>query len=216
MKIYLDTANVEEIREAAAMGVIDGVTTNPSLVAKEGRIFEEVIREISTIVGGPLSAEVTSDKAEGMVEEALELIKLGRNVVIKIPMCKEGLKATKILSHNHHIPVNMTLIFSLNQAILAAAAGASYVSPFVGRLDDIGHCGMDVVRDIAAVFARYNCKAEIIAASIRHPRHVSEAAMAGADIATVPFEVLKKMTDHPLTDAGIERFNRDWEAAKNR
>ena len=215
MKFFIDTANVDEIREAWEMGIIDGVTTNPSLIVKEGRDFIEVVKEICSIVDGPISAEVISLDAEGMVKEALELYeKIGsKNLVIKIPMTGEGLKAVKVL-HNKGIKTNVTLIFSTNQALLAAAAGASYVSPFVGRLDDIGEEGVDLVADIADIFNQYGIECEIIAASIRGPMHVTEAARAGSDIATVPYKVLKQMLAHPLTTSGIERFLKDWESAK--
>ena len=215
MKFFIDTANVEEIRAASDLGIISGVTTNPSLIAREGRDFVEVIREIATIVDGPLSAEVISLKADEMVREAQELVtKINvPNLVIKIPMCAEGLKAVKILSALG-IKTNVTLIFSTAQALLAAAAGASYVSPFVGRLDDIGQDGMQLVRDIAVVFEKQSIKTEIIAASIRTPMHVTEAARAGSHIATVPYKILCQMIQHPLTDAGIAKFLADWEHMK--
>jgi len=210
MKLFIDTANVEEIRRANEMGIISGVTTNPSLIAKEGRDFKQVVAEIAEIVDGPISAEVISMKAEEMVPEAIELSKIHENIVIKIPMCEEGLKAVKILK-NEGIKTNVTLIFSVNQALLAARAGASYVSPFAGRVDDVGQNGMDIIRDIAKVFHIYQMNCEIIAASIRHPMHVTEAALAGAHISTVPFDVIKKMISHPLTDIGINKFLADWE-----
>lgn len=210
MKLFIDTANTEEIRQANDLGVICGVTTNPSLIAKEGLVFEEVIKEITSIVDGPISAEVVSLEAPKMVEEALELVKIHSNIVIKIPMTTEGLKATKILS-SKGIKTNVTLIFSAAQALLAARAGATYVSPFVGRLDDIGQTGMDLVSDIAEIFDIHGITTEIIAASIRSPLHVIDAAKAGADIATVPYGVILQMTKHPLTDNGIERFMKDWE-----
>lgn len=209
MRFFIDTANINEIKEANDWGVIAGVTTNPSLVAKEGRDFHEVIREIAAIVDGPISAEVISLEAPKMVEEARVLAKIHPNVVIKVPMTKEGLKATKMLA-SEGIKTNVTLVFSPNQALLAAAAGATYVSPFVGRLDDISHDGIQLVSDIAEIFGIYAIETEIIAASIRHPLHVIEAAKAGADIATVPFKVLEQMVKHPLTDQGIERFLADW------
>lgn len=210
MKIFLDTANVAHIREANSWGVVDGVTTNPSLIAKEGRKFEEVVKEICSIVDGPISAEVISMDAPGMVKEARELAKMHENVVIKIPMCAEGLKATKELA-KRGIKTNVTLVFSANQALLAAKAGATYVSPFIGRLDDAGHVGMDVVRDIVQIYMNYAFQTEVIVASVRNPVHVIDAAKAGAHIATVPFDVLEKMVKHPMTDIGIERFLKDWE-----
>lgn len=210
MKLFIDTANTEEIREASELGVICGVTTNPSLIAKEGRDFVEVVKEITTIVDGPISAEVISLEHEKMVSEALELAKIHENIVIKIPMCAEGLKAVKILSEKG-IRTNVTLIFSAAQALLAARAGASYVSPFLGRLDDIGSEGMILIHDIAEIFSVHQLSTEIIAASIRHPIHVIEAAKAGCDIATIPYKVIMQMIGHPLTDAGIDRFLKDWE-----
>lgn len=209
MQLFLDTANVDEIRQAAEWGVISGVTTNPSLIAREGRDFRQVVKEICAIVDGPISAEVISLKAEEMVREAEELAAIHPNVVIKIPMTPEGIKATGILSKKG-IRTNVTLVFSANQALLAAIAGATYVSPFVGRLDDIGHDGMEVVRQTVEIYENYLFNTQIIAASIRHPRHVLEAALAGAHIATVPFAVLKQMFAHPLTDAGIKKFLEDW------
>ena len=213
MKIFIDTANIEEIRKANDWGVIDGVTTNPSLVAKESRVFKELIQEIVNIVNGPISAEVISTDAEGMVKEAVELSQWSPNIVIKIPMIPEGLKAVKILCAKE-IKTNVTLTFSVNQALLAAKAGATYVSPFIGRLDDIGHEGMQIVRDTVKIFNIYDFKTEVIVASIRHPLHVIEAAKAGAHVATVPFNVIEKMFKHPLTDIGLERFLKDWEKVK--
>lgn len=210
MRLFVDTANVEEIKEAESLGVICGVTTNPSLIAKEGRDFVEVVKEITSIVDGPISAEVISLDHGKMVEEALELAKIHKNIVIKIPMCAEGLKAVKNLSEKK-IKTNVTLIFSAAQALLAARAGASYVSPFLGRLDDIGSEGMTLIRDIADIFAVHGIETEIIAASIRNPIHVIEAAKAGCDIATVPYKVIVQMINHPLTEKGIERFLKDWE-----
>lgn len=211
MKIFIDTANVNEIREANEMGIICGVTTNPSLIAREGRNFKEVVSEITEIVDGPISAEVISLESEGMVKEAKELARIHDNIVIKIPMTVEGLKAVKIL-HDEGIDTNVTLIFTASQALLAARAGATYVSPFIGRLDDIDAGGIGVVEEIAEIFAIHEIETEIIAASIRGPLHVSEAALAGADIATIPFNVLIQLTKHPLTDNGIERFLKDWES----
>ena len=210
MKFFIDTANVKAIKEMAALGVLDGVTTNPTLVAKEGRDFLEVLREICEIVDGPISAEVISLEAEGMVREARELAKIHKNIVIKIPMTREGLKATKALSREG-IKTNVTLIFSSNQALLAAKAGATYVSPFVGRLDDIGQVGMDVVREIVTIYENYGYSTQVIVASIRHPLHVIEAAMAGAHVATIPPAVIEQLIKHPLTDIGIQRFLADWE-----
>lgn len=209
MKIFIDTANVEEIREAASWGILDGVTTNPSLISKEGRDFKTVVQEITEIVDGSISAEVMSDDAEGMVAEAEELVKIHDNITIKIPITEEGLKAVSILA-DKNIRTNVTLIFSANQALLAARAGASYVSPFVGRLDDIGMNGAGLVSEISEIFALYGIPTEIIAASIRTPMNVLDCAKAGADIATIPYSVLKKMFHHPLTDDGIARFKKDW------
>ena len=210
LKLFIDTANVAHIREANELGVICGVTTNPSLIAKEGRDFKEVVSEITTIVDGPISAEVISMNADGMVDEARDLAKIHKNIVIKIPMCAEGLKAVKILTEKK-IKTNVTLIFSAAQALLAARAGASFVSPFLGRLDDIGSEGMSLIRDIADIFSIHAIETEIIAASIRNPIHVIEAAKAGCDIATVPYNVIMQLINHPLTASGIERFLKDWE-----
>lgn len=208
MKIFIDTANVNEIKEASTWGILDGVTTNPSLIAKEGRKLEDVINEICSIVDGPISAEVISLEAEGMIAEARELVKIHKNIVIKIPMCIEGLKAVSVLS-KENIKTNVTLIFSAQQGLLAAKAGATYVSPFVGRLDDIGSVGADLIRDLSAIFKTYNINTEIICASIRNPIHILDCALSGADIATIPFNVLKQVTKHPLTDRGIEQFIKD-------
>ncbi len=210
MELFLDTANVNEIREAWDMGVISGVTTNPTLVAREGRIFEDVLREIAGIVDGPISAEVVSLKADKMVQEARDVAGWHHSIVIKIPMTPDGMKTVKTLS-GEGIRTNVTLVFSAAQALLAAAAGATYVSPFVGRMDDVGNEGLAVVRDIAEIFDIHGIPTKIIAASIRHPMHVIEAARAGAHIATVPFGVLMSMLKHPLTDVGIARFLKDWE-----
>jgi transaldolase len=209
MKIFIDTANVDEIRKAAEFGVIDGVTTNPSLIAKEGRELKEVVEEICSIVDGPISAEVISLKTEKMVEEGKELSKLHKNIVIKIPMCEEGLKAVNILS-KEGIRTNVTLVFSAQQALLAAKAGASFVSPFMGRLDDVGNGGIQVITDIAEIFDIYCIETEIIAASVRHPMHVLECAKSAADIATVPYKVIMQMIKHPLTDRGVEKFLSDY------
>lgn len=213
MKYFIDTANVEEIKKAAELGIIDGVTTNPSLIAKEGRVFEEVIKEITEIIDGPISAEVVSEDAAGMVKEADELVKIHENVVIKVPMTAEGLKATHMLSEKN-IKVNVTLIFSATQALAAAKAGAAFVSPFVGRLDDIGINGMDLVEEIMYIFKSYGLRTEVIVASIRSRNHLTQAAMAGADIATIPYKIIMDSLLHPLTDQGIEKFLSDWENAK--
>lgn len=213
MKLFIDTANVEEIRRANEMGVVCGVTTNPSLIAKEGRDFKEVVKEITEIVDGPISAEVISLEADGMITEALELSKIHKNIVIKIPMTPEGLKAVKVLSKKG-IKTNVTLIFSAGQALLAARAGASYVSPFAGRLDDIGMDGISLISEIAEIFNIHGIETEIIAASVRNQMHVTDAAVAGSNIATVPYKVIMEMTKHPLTDTGIEKFMKDWEGVK--
>ena len=209
MKLFIDTANVEEIRKANDLGVICGVTTNPSLIAREGRVFKDVVTEITTIVDGPISAEVVSLEHEKMVEEALELAAIHKNIVIKIPMIEEGLKAVKILSAKG-IKTNVTLIFSASQALLAAKAGATYVSPFVGRLNDISSRGNELVETIHNMFEKHGITTEIIAASIRSPEDVVDAALAGADIATIPYKIIVQMTKHPLTDAGIEKFKADY------
>ena len=213
MKLYIDTANVEHIREISKWGILSGVTTNPSLIAKEGRDLKQVIAEIVQLVDGPISAEVIGETSDEMVKEAKDLAKIHENIVIKIPMTEEGLKAVNIL-RDEGIRTNVTLVFSAAQALLAARAGASFVSPFVGRLDDIAHDGIKLVRDIVYIFRIYNIDTEVIAASIRHNPHVVEAAMAGAHIATVPYKVLKQMLNHPLTDIGIERFLADWEESQ--
>jgi transaldolase len=210
MKIFIDTANLEQIEEVDSWGILDGVTTNPSLVAKEKGDFKAMVRKICETVGGPVSVEAMSAKAEEIYKEGKELAKIHPNIVVKVPMTEEGLKATRMLAKDG-IKVNMTLIFSANQALLAAKAGASYVSPFIGRLDDIGEEGMDLVAAIMDIFDNYDFGTEVIVASVRHPIHVTQAARMGADIATVPYDVLKKMFKHPLTDIGIERFQKDWE-----
>ncbi|MBS4957931.1 MAG: fructose-6-phosphate aldolase [Clostridium sp.] len=212
MKFFLDTANVSHIREVNEMGVICGVTTNPSLIAKEGRDFNEVIKEITEIVDGPISGEVVSEDAAGMIKEGREIAKIHKNMIVKIPMTGEGLKATKVLN-NEGIKTNVTLVFSATQALLAANAGATYVSPFLGRLDDISMTGMDLIRDISEIFSIHQINTKIIAASVRNPIHVLDAARAGADIATVPYELVKQMLKHPLTDQGLEKFKADWEQA---
>lgn len=211
MRFFIDTAKVEDIKKAYDMGIICGVTTNPSLIAKEGRVFEEVIAEIANIVDGPISGEVkaTTEDAEGMIAEGREIAKIHKNMVVKIPMTGEGLKACKQLT-SEGIKTNMTLIFTANQALLAARAGATYVSPFLGRLDDISVRGVDLISEIAAIFKAAKVDTQIIAASVRNPIHVTDCALAGADIATVPFSVLDTMTKHPLTDAGIEKFKKDY------
>lgn len=209
MKLFIDTANVDEIKEINEWGVIQGVTTNPSLIAKEGRIFEEVVEEITSIVDGPISAEVISLEVEGMLKEARELAKIHPNIIIKLPMTKEGLKAVKVLG-SEGIKTNVTLVFSASQALLAARAGATYVSPFVGRLDDISNEGISIIEDIVQIFDNHGIDTEIIAASIRHPIHVLDAAKAGAHIATIPYKVFLQMLEHPLTNIGIEKFIKDW------
>lgn len=213
MKLFIDTANVEEIKKASDMGVICGVTTNPSLIAKEGRNFVEVIKEIASLVDGPISGEVkaTTTDAQGMIEEGREIAKIHPNMIVKIPMTVEGLKATKVLA-SEGIKTNVTLIFSANQALLAARAGATYVSPFVGRLDDISQPGVELIETISQIFQMHNITTEIIAASIRTPMHVTECALAGADIATIPYSVIEQCTKHPLTTAGIEKFVKDYKA----
>ncbi len=212
MKFFIDTANLDEIKEAASIGILDGVTTNPTLLAKEkGKgDFKTILKRICEVVDGPVSAEAVATEAEGMVKEAEDLAKLHKNIVVKIPMCKEGLKAIKIL-YSKGIRTNCTLVFSPIQALLAAKAGASFVSPFVGRLDDASHVGMDLVGDIVTIFENYEITTEIIVASVRNPLHVVEAATMGADIATIPFKVIGQLIKHPLTDVGIKRFLEDWE-----
>jgi len=210
MKFFIDTADVNEIREAHELGLVDGVTTNPSLIAKSGRKFEEVIKEIAGIVDGPISAEVISLEHDGMIREAGELAKIHKNIVIKLPMTPEGLKACAALTREG-IKTNVTLIFTPMQALLAAKAGATYVSPFVGRLDDISQDGMGIIDEIKTIFDNYGYQSEIIVASVRNPVHVLNAALIGADIATIPYSVMLQLAKHPLTDAGIERFLKDWE-----
>jgi fructose-6-phosphate aldolase, TalC/MipB family len=215
MQFFIDTANVDEIKQAIDWGILDGVTTNPTLAAKTGRPFMDVVKDILSIVDGPVSLETVSLDTEGMVKEGRFLAELGDNVVVKIPMTKEGMKAVNILEEEG-IPTNVTLIFSPMQALVAAKAGASYVSPFIGRLDDISTDGMNLIRDIRTIFDNYGYETEIIAASIRHPIHVLEAAKAGADIATIPFNVLEALFKHPLTDIGIDKFLKDWEKVPNK
>lgn len=215
MKIFIDTANLDEIREANSWGIIDGVTTNPSLVAKEKKDFRKLIEEICNIVNGPISAEVLSLDANGMVKEAVELAKLHKNIVIKIPLIIEGLKAIKQLK-KEGIKTNVTLCFSASQALLAAKAGGTYISPFIGRLDDVSYVGMDLIKQIRTIYDNYGYTTQIIAASIRHPLHVVDAALAGADIATVPYKVIQQLIKHPLTDVGVEQFLNDWEKGKSK
>ena len=215
MKFFIDTADINEIKAAMEMGLIDGVTTNPTLISKTGRPFLEVAKEIVKTVPGPVSLEVVSLDTQGMVDEARQLAKFGDNVVIKIPMTTEGLKAVKILS-SEGIKTNVTLVFSPLQALLAAKAGATYVSPFVGRLDDVGHDGMELISPVVQIYENYGFETEIIVASVRHPQHVLQAALIGADIATIPFKVIKQLAKHPLTDIGIERFLEDWAKVPDR
>jgi transaldolase len=211
MKFFLDTANVKEILEAASLGLLDGVTTNPSLVAKEGRIFKEVLVEICKIVDGPISAEVVSLEADAMVKEGKELAKIHKNIVVKVPLIPEGLKATKRMAAEG-IKVNVTLCFSPTQALLAAKAGAWCVSPFIGRLDDISSNGMELIRQILTIYRNYDFKTQVLVASVRHPQHVVEAALAGGHICTMPFSIFQQMVKHPLTDSGLKKFLADWEA----
>jgi len=213
MKFFLDTANVGEIRQAASLGLIDGVTTNPSLVAKEGRPFEELIHEICELVQGPVSAEVVSTEADGMLEEARRLARIHEHVVVKCPLTREGLKATRTLA-DEDIRVNVTLCFSPTQALLAAKAGAAYISPFVGRLDDISYDGMELIQQILTIYENYGFPTEVLVASIRHPKHILEAALMGADVATIPFKAFDAMFNHPLTDKGLAAFLADWEKAR--
>ena len=209
MKFFIDTANIDEIKNGISLGMVDGVTTNPSLIAKEKKGFEEIVKEILELVDGPVSLEVVSMDVQGMVREGKKLAKLGDNAVIKVPMTTEGLKATKIFAHSG-IKVNQTLLFSPIQALMAAKAGAAYVSPFVGRLDDVCHDGMKIVDQIITIYDNYGFETEVIVASVRHPRHVLEAALMGADIATIPFKVIEQLAKHPLTDKGIDLFLADW------
>ena len=211
MKFFLDTANVKEILEAASLGLLDGVTTNPSLVAKEGRSFKEVLVEICNIVDGPISAEVVSLEADAMVKEGKELAKIHKNIVVKVPLIAEGLKATKRMAAEG-IKVNVTLCFSPTQALLAAKAGAWCVSPFIGRLDDISSNGMELIRQILTIYRNYDFKTQVLVASVRHPQHVVEAALAGGHICTMPFSIFQQMAKHPLTDSGLKKFLADWEA----
>ncbi len=213
MKLFLDTANLAEIKKIAAMGLLDGVTTNPTLVSKEKGAFKDILRSICEVVPGPVNAEVVSTDSEGMIKEGRDLAKVHPNIIVKIPMTREGMVAVRKLA-NEKIRTNVTLIFSPTQALLAAKAGASYVSPFLGRLDDIGHIGMDLVRQIVEIFDNYEFETEVLAASLRNPVHVIEAALAGADISTLPAKVFDQLFDHPLTDIGLRRFLDDWEKVK--
>ena len=215
MKFFIDTANIDEIREASDMGIIDGVTTNPSLISKEDGKFEDIIRQICEIVDGPISAEVIATDAAGMIDEARKLSQIHKNVVVKIPCIREGLKATKALSSDG-IGVNMTLVFSPSQALLAAKAGAMFASPFVGRLDDISHYGMELVQQIVSIYNNYSFETEVLVASIRNPLHLVDAAQMGADVATMPFKVIDQIVRHPLTDIGLKKFLADWEKVKAR
>ena len=210
MKIFIDTANIEQIKEAQSLGLLDGVTTNPTLIARENKDFTSLIKEICSIVDGPISAEAVSLTADEIIKEARQLAKIHKNIVVKIPLIKEGLKAVGVVS-KEGIKTNLTLCFSANQALLAAKAGATYLSPFVGRLDDIGHIGMDLIREIKLIYNNYGYKTQIIVASIRNPLHVLEAAKIGADVATIPYDILLNLIKHPLTDIGVERFLKDWE-----
>lgn len=210
MKFFIDTANIQEIKKANEWGLVDGVTTNPSLVSKEGRDFKDLIKEICSIVDGPISAEAISLEADGMIKEARELIKIHKNIVVKIPMTLEGLKAVKVVA-KEGIKTNVTLVFSPTQALMAAKAGATYASPFVGRLDDISQNGMDLIDQIMTIYENYDFPTEVIVASIRHPLHVVDAALTGAHVATIPFKVIEQLSKHPLTDIGIDRFMKDWE-----
>ncbi len=209
MKFFIDTANINQIKEAASYGLLDGVTTNPSLVAKEGKDFKQLLEEIIKIVDGPISAEVVATDFNGIMKEAGELAKIHENIVVKVPLIKEGIKAVKAL-HEEDIRTNVTLCFSASQALLAAKAGATYISPFVGRLDDISHNGMDLIKQIVQIYKNYNYKTQVLVASIRHPLHLVDAALMGADVATMPFDVIEKLFKHPLTDSGLEKFLSDW------
>jgi transaldolase len=215
MKFFIDTANIKEIKEAAALGILDGVTTNPSLVAKEGKDFRKLLDEILAIVDGPVSAEVISTEYDGILKEAHELAKIHKNIVIKVPLIKEGLKAVRTLS-SENIKTNVTLCFSPSQALLAAKAGATYISPFVGRLDDISHDGMELISQIVQIYKNYDYKTQVLVASIRHPLHLVDAALMGADVCTMPFSVIDRLFNHPLTDVGLEKFLNDWKKLQNK
>ena len=215
MKFFIDTANIAEIREAASMGVLDGVTTNPSLVAKEGKDFRKLLEEICTIVDGPISAEVISTDFDGIMKEGRELSKIHKNIVVKVPLIKEGLKAVKALKAEG-IRTNVTLCFSPTQALVAAKSGAYFISPFIGRLDDISHSGMDLIRQIVTIYRNYQYETQVLVASVRHPLHVVEAAMIGADICTIPFKVIEQLIKHPLTDIGLQKFLEDWNKSQKK
>jgi len=215
MKFFIDTANINEIKEAAALGILDGVTTNPSLVSKEGKDFRKLLDEILAIVDGPVSAEVISTDYDGILKEAHDLAKIHKNIVVKVPLIKEGLKAVRTLS-NENIKTNVTLCFSASQALLAAKAGATYISPFVGRLDDISQDGMELISQIVQIYKNYNYKTQVLVASIRHPLHLVEAALMGADVCTMPFSVIDKLFNHPLTDLGLEKFLSDWKKTQTK
>jgi len=215
MKFFIDTANINEIKEAAALGILDGVTTNPSLVSKEGKDFRKLLDEILEIVDGPVSAEVISTDYEGILREAHELSKIHHNIVVKVPLIKEGLKAVRTLT-SEKIKTNVTLCFSPSQALLAAKAGATYISPFVGRLDDISHDGMELISQIVQIYKNYDYKTQVLVASIRHPLHLVEAALMGADVSTMPFSVIDKLFNHPLTEMGLEKFLSDWEKSQDK
>jgi len=215
MKFFIDTANINEIKEAAALGILDGVTTNPSLVSKEGKDFRKLLDEILAIVDGPVSAEVISTDYEGILKEAHDLVKIHKNIVVKVPLIKEGLKAVRTLS-SENIKTNVTLCFSASQALLAAKAGATYISPFVGRLDDISHNGMDLIAQIVQIYKNYDYHTQVLVASIRHPLHLVEAALMGADVCTMPFSVIDKLFNHPLTDLGLEKFLSDWKKTQSK
>lgn len=215
MKFFIDTANIDEIKEAASLGVLDGVTTNPSLVAKEGKDFRKLLEEICAIVDGPISAEVVSTDLDGIMKEARELSKIHKNIVVKVPLIKEGLKAVKCLK-NEGIRTNVTLCFSPNQALMAAKAGAYFISPFIGRLDDISQTGMELIRQVVTIYRNYHFETEVLVASVRHPVHVVEAAMIGAHICTMPFKVIDQLIKHPLTDIGLEKFLADWKKAQSK
>ena len=215
MKFFIDTANINEIKEAAALGILDGVTTNPSLVSKEGKDFRKLLDEILAIVDGPVSAEVVSTDYDGILNEAHELSKIHKNIVVKVPLIKEGLKAVRTLK-SENIKTNVTLCFSASQALLAAKAGATYISPFVGRLDDISHDGMELISQIVQIYKNYNYKTEVLVASVRHPLHLVEAALMGADVCTMPFSVIDKLFNHPLTDIGLEKFLSDWKKSQSK
>jgi len=215
MKFFIDTANINEIKEAAALGILDGVTTNPSLVAKEGKDFRKLLDEILSIVDGPVSAEVISTDYDGILNEAHELAKIHKNIVVKVPLIKEGLKAVRTLT-SENIKTNVTLCFSPSQALLAAKAGATYISPFVGRLDDISHDGMELISQIVQIYKNYDYKTQVLVASIRHPLHLVDAALMGADVSTMPFSVINRLFQHPLTDLGLEKFLSDWQKTQNK